>query len=57
MAISVGEHTDSIKFTLFLILDSAVLVGETQNWIPELKQRATALQVNAGFENGADLYV
>ena len=36
---------------------TAILIGETQTWIPELKQRAAALNVNGGFEKGADLSV
>jgi malonate-semialdehyde dehydrogenase (acetylating) / methylmalonate-semialdehyde dehydrogenase len=34
---------------------SAVLIGEAQNWVEELKERSQALQVNGGFEKGADL--
>ncbi|KAG9314240.1 methylmalonate-semialdehyde dehydrogenase [Chiua virens] len=32
-----------------------VLVGTAQSWLPELVERAKKLQVNGGFENGADL--
>lgn len=32
----------------------AVLVGEAQQWIPNLVEKARALHVNAGSENGAD---
>ena len=32
----------------------AVLVGEAQSWLPELKERAQKLKVNQGFEQGAD---
>lgn len=34
---------------------TAVLVGEAQQWIPELVERARALKVNAGTESGTDL--
>ncbi|EKM83560.1 hypothetical protein AGABI1DRAFT_110209, partial [Agaricus bisporus var. burnettii JB137-S8] len=33
----------------------AILVGEAQNWLPELKERAQKLKVSGGFEQGADL--
>lgn len=33
----------------------AVLVGEAQGWIPALVEKARALHVNAGSEDGADL--
>lgn len=32
-----------------------LMVGEAKNWLPELVERAKTLQVNAGFEKGADL--
>ncbi|KAG1716003.1 hypothetical protein ID866_1168 [Astraeus odoratus] len=32
-----------------------VLVGSAQSWLPELVERAKKLQVNGGFETGADL--
>ena len=32
-----------------------ILIGEAQNWISDLKERSAALQVNGGFEKGADL--
>ncbi|KAF8846237.1 Methylmalonate-semialdehyde dehydrogenase [Paxillus ammoniavirescens] len=32
-----------------------VLVGTAQSWLPELVERAKKLQVNGGFESGADL--
>ncbi|KAF7553547.1 hypothetical protein G7Z17_g3549 [Cylindrodendrum hubeiense] len=32
-----------------------LMVGEAKNWLPELVERAKSLQVNAGFEKGADL--
>lgn len=38
-----------------MALSTVVLVGETKEWLPELAERAKALQVNAGFEAGADL--
>ena len=33
----------------------AVLVGNAQQWLPELVERAKKLKVNQGFEDGADL--
>ncbi|CCM05185.1 uncharacterized protein FIBRA_07394 [Fibroporia radiculosa] len=33
----------------------AVLVGNSQSWLPELCERASKLSVNQGFEKGADL--
>jgi len=36
-------------------LSVAVLVGESQAWLPELIERTKQLKVNAGFEAGADL--
>ncbi|KAK0618364.1 Aldehyde/histidinol dehydrogenase [Bombardia bombarda] len=38
-----------------MALSTLVLVGETKEWLPELAERAKALQVNGGFEDGADL--
>lgn len=38
-----------------MALSVAILVGEAQNWIPELVERARKLKVNAGHEPGADL--
>ena len=38
-----------------MALSTLVMVGETEDWLPELAERARALQVNAGFEEGADL--
>ena len=38
-----------------MALSTLVTVGETKDWLPELAERAKALQVNAGFEPGADL--
>jgi hypothetical protein len=35
----------------------AILVGETQSWLPELKERAKKLKVNGGFEKDTDLLV
>lgn len=34
-----------------------MFVGEAQTWLPELIERAKKLNVNGGFEKGADLYV
>jgi len=38
-----------------MALSTLVMVGETKEWLPELAERAKALQVNGGFEPGADL--
>ena len=38
-----------------MALSVAVLVGETSGWVDELKAKAQALNVNGGFEEGADL--
>jgi malonate-semialdehyde dehydrogenase (acetylating) / methylmalonate-semialdehyde dehydrogenase len=40
-----------------MAISVAVLVGSAQSWLPELVQRASKLNVNGGFEDGADLYV
>jgi hypothetical protein len=36
---------------------SAILVGKAQMWLPELIERASKLNVNGGFEQGADVLV
>jgi malonate-semialdehyde dehydrogenase (acetylating)/methylmalonate-semialdehyde dehydrogenase len=33
-----------------------VLVGTAKQWLPELIERASQMNVNGGFEKGADLY-
>ncbi|RAK74220.1 CoA-acylating methylmalonate-semialdehyde dehydrogenase [Aspergillus fijiensis CBS 313.89] len=38
-----------------MALSTVVMVGETQEWLPEIAERAKALNVNGGFEEGADL--
>lgn len=38
-----------------MALSTLVLVGETKEWLPEIVESAKALQVNGGFEKGADL--
>jgi len=38
-----------------MALTTAVFVGESQSWIPELVERAKKLKVNAGHVAGADL--
>lgn len=38
-----------------MALSVALLVGEAQNWLPELIERASKLTVSGGFEDGADL--
>ncbi|KAJ6014474.1 Methylmalonate-semialdehyde dehydrogenase [Penicillium herquei] len=38
-----------------MALSTVVMVGETKEWLPEIAERAKALNVNGGFEEGADL--
>lgn len=38
-----------------MALSTVVTVGETRDWLPEMVERAKALNVNGGFEEGADL--
>lgn len=38
-----------------MALSTLVMVGETKEWLPELAERAKALKINGGFEEGADL--
>lgn len=38
-----------------MALSTLVMVGETKEWLGELAERAKALSVNGGFEEGADL--
>ncbi|PLB40053.1 CoA-acylating methylmalonate-semialdehyde dehydrogenase [Aspergillus candidus] len=38
-----------------MALSTVVSVGETKDWLPEMAERAKALSVNGGFEEGADL--
>lgn len=38
-----------------MALSTCVMVGETKDWLPEIAERAKCLQVNGGFEEGADL--
>lgn len=38
-----------------MALSTLVMVGETKEWLPELASLAAGLQVNGGFEPGADL--
>ncbi|KAH2226347.1 hypothetical protein KXV37_006813 [Aspergillus fumigatus] len=38
-----------------MALSTVVMVGETKEWLPEMAERAKALNVNGGFEKGADL--
>lgn len=38
-----------------MALSTLVAVGETKDWLPEIAERAKALNVNGGFEEGADL--
>ncbi|MCJ1468449.1 hypothetical protein MMC07_007078 [Pseudocyphellaria aurata] len=38
-----------------MALSTLVMIGETKNWLPEIAERAKKLNVNGGFEEGADL--
>ena len=38
-----------------MALSALVMVGETKNWLSEIAERAKKLNVNGGFEEGADL--
>ena len=38
-----------------MALSTLVMVGETKDWLPEIAERAKQLNVNGGFEEGADL--
>ncbi|KAL4989148.1 Aldehyde/histidinol dehydrogenase [Aspergillus falconensis] len=38
-----------------MALSTVVTVGETKKWLPEMAERAKALNVNGGFEEGTDL--
>lgn len=38
-----------------MALSTVVMVGETKDWLPEIAERARNLNVNGGFEEGADL--
>ncbi|MCJ1306428.1 hypothetical protein MMC25_000070 [Agyrium rufum] len=38
-----------------MALSTVVTVGETRDWLPELVEQAKKLNVNGGFEEGADL--
>ena len=38
-----------------MALSTAIFVGESANWLPELVERSKKLKVNAGHEAGADL--
>jgi malonate-semialdehyde dehydrogenase (acetylating)/methylmalonate-semialdehyde dehydrogenase len=38
-----------------MALSTLVMVGETKDWLPEIAERAKAMNVNGGFEEGADL--
>ncbi len=38
-----------------MALSALVMVGEAKNWLPEIAARAKELNVNGGFEEGADL--
>jgi malonate-semialdehyde dehydrogenase (acetylating)/methylmalonate-semialdehyde dehydrogenase len=38
-----------------MALSTLVMIGETKDWVPEIAERAKDLQINGGFEEGADL--
>ena len=38
-----------------MALSTLVMVGETKDWLPEIAERAKLMNVNGGFEEGADL--
>ncbi len=38
-----------------MALSALVLIGKTKDWVSEIAERAKKLNVNAGFEEGADL--
>lgn len=38
-----------------MALSTLVMIGETKHWLPEIAERAKKLNVNGGFEEGADL--
>ncbi|KAE8383564.1 Aldehyde/histidinol dehydrogenase [Aspergillus bertholletiae] len=38
-----------------MALSTVVMVGETAEWLPEIAERAKALSVNGGFEEGTDV--
>ena len=38
-----------------MALSALVMIGETKDWLPEIAERAKQLNVNGGFEEGADL--
>lgn len=38
-----------------MALSTLVMIGETKEWLPEIAERARKLNVNGGFEDGADL--
>ena len=42
-------------FSILTTRSQAVLVGNAQSLLPEIIERAKALNVNGGFEKGADL--
>jgi malonate-semialdehyde dehydrogenase (acetylating)/methylmalonate-semialdehyde dehydrogenase len=38
-----------------MALSTLVMIGETKDWVPELAERAKEIQMNGGFEEGAEL--
>lgn len=38
-----------------MALSALIMVGETRDWLPDIAERAKKLNVNGGFEEGADL--
>lgn len=57
---TVIEEKSDLQWVVFLLarcmaLSTAVFVGESAKWLPELVERSQKLKVNAGHEAGADL--
>ena len=38
-----------------MALSTAIFVGESKKWLPEITERASKLKVSGGSEQGADL--
>lgn len=55
LSLSVSRVVTHIASRLLNLL--AIFVGPAREWIPELIERAKALKVSGGFEEGTDLCV
>jgi malonate-semialdehyde dehydrogenase (acetylating)/methylmalonate-semialdehyde dehydrogenase len=55
MALSVGMKLYSCFYVKSDHILPAILVGEAQNWLPDLVERAKKLKVTNGFEPGVDM--